>query len=101
MDYDEEILFLTSVGLENLVENFREEEIFINLFPELTDDNLKELGITTIGRRIKFRNDARNWIKQSKIEIVENAIEFPTIVENTIIEPEISENEEGLYLLEE
>ena len=93
MSYYEELQFLKSVSLEQCIEKFREEEICLNLMTDLTDDNLKYLGIVNIGQKIKFRIAAKNWIGKSINEtIVENTIVENTIVENTI--PERSEHEE-------
>ena len=62
LEYSQEIQFLKDQGLEHLIEKFRSEEIAINLFPFLSDDNLKELGILTIGARIRFCQSSQTWI---------------------------------------
>ena len=62
LEYSQRIQFLKEQGLEHLIEKFHSEEITINLFPFLSDENLKELGILTIGARIRFRQSAQTWI---------------------------------------
>jgi hypothetical protein len=58
-DYREEAQFLTSNGLQHLITKFFEEEISMIMMPQLTDEMLRELGITTIGARIRFRDAVR------------------------------------------
>ena len=72
LEYSQEIQFLKDQGLEHLIEKFRSEEITINLFPFLSDDNLKELGILTIGARIRFRQSAQTWIDKPVNAVTDN-----------------------------
>ena len=59
-NYREEEEFLVNCGLGHLVNRFREEEIDLNIMPRLGDDNLRELGLITMGSRIRFRDAATN-----------------------------------------
>jgi class 3 adenylate cyclase len=46
--------WLRQLGLERYEEAFRENEIDAEILPKLTADDLKDLGITTVGRRRKL-----------------------------------------------
>ena len=43
--------WLRSLGLERYEQAFRENEIDLRVLPELTADDLKELGVAAIGHR--------------------------------------------------
>ena len=43
--------WLRGLGLERYAETFRENEIDLRVLPELTADDLKELGVAAIGHR--------------------------------------------------
>jgi hypothetical protein len=43
--------WLRGLGLERYEQAFRENEIDLRVLPELTADDLKELGVTAIGHR--------------------------------------------------
>src|SRR5262247_3753942 len=43
--------WLRGLGLERYAEAFRENEIELRVLPELTADDLKELGVVAIGHR--------------------------------------------------
>jgi hypothetical protein len=43
--------WLRGLGLERYEQAFRENEIDLRVLPELTADDLTELGVTTIGHR--------------------------------------------------
>ncbi|MEM6407172.1 MAG: AAA family ATPase [Pseudomonadota bacterium] len=46
--------WLTELGLGDYVETFQENDIDWSIIPELTTDDLKDLGVTSIGLRRKF-----------------------------------------------
>src|SRR6201989_1885690 len=57
--------WLRSLGLERYEAGFRENEIDETVLPSLTEEHLKQLGITALGHRLKLldaiaalRNDA-------------------------------------------
>ena len=43
--------WLRGLGLEQYEQDFRENEIDLRVLPELTADDLKELGVVAIGHR--------------------------------------------------
>ena len=51
-NYIEETEFLTTNGLKHFTEKFQQEEISMEIMGQLTDEMLRELGISTIGARI-------------------------------------------------
>ena len=46
--------FLTNLGLEKYLASFEEHDIDADLLAELTSDDLKEIGITSLGHRKKI-----------------------------------------------
>jgi class 3 adenylate cyclase len=46
--------WLRELGLERYEEAFRENEIDAEILPKLTADDLKEIGVTTVGHRRKL-----------------------------------------------
>src|SRR6476619_5020959 len=46
--------WLRSLGLERYEAAFRENEIDETVLPSLTDEHLKELGVTALGHRLKL-----------------------------------------------
>lgn len=46
--------FLKSLQLEHLAEIFRKQEVTLKMIPELTHDNLKDMGISKFGHRHKL-----------------------------------------------
>ncbi|MBR0939163.1 SAM domain-containing protein [Bradyrhizobium jicamae] len=46
--------WLRSLGLERYEEAFRTNEIDATVLPRLTQENLKELGVTALGHRLKL-----------------------------------------------
>ena len=61
--YAEERRFLTTAGFVNLTENFQNEEVEICMVEELTNEDLRELGVHTIGARARLRAAAREWLQ--------------------------------------
>ena len=45
---------------------FREKEIGIEMIPDLTNDELRELGVLTIGGRARLRKEAKKWMEESR-----------------------------------
>ena len=43
--------WLRALGLERNAEAFRENDVSVELLPDLTADDLKDLGVTSIGHR--------------------------------------------------
>ena len=56
--------FLKDQGLQNLTETFVSEEIEVRHVNRLSDQNLIDLGIRTMGARIRIRSAATNWAPQ-------------------------------------
>ena len=46
--------WLRELGLERYEEAFRENEIDAEILPKLTADDLKDIGVTTVGHRRKL-----------------------------------------------
>jgi len=51
---------LEKIGLGKYAETFIREEIKLDMLPLLTDEHLKQLGINTIGARLKFKSYIRS-----------------------------------------
>ncbi len=48
------VVWLRSLGIERYEAAFRENEIDETVLLRLTDNNLKELGVTALGHRLKL-----------------------------------------------
>ena len=66
-------VWLRSLGLGKYEAAFRENEIDETVLPSLTHENLKELGVTAVGHRLKLldaiaalRNDASMQLHRSR-----------------------------------
>ena len=75
------VVWLRGLGLGKCEAAFRENEIDETVLPSLTDENLKELGVTALGHRLKLldaiaalRNDGT-----SKAPSVETATAAPSV----------------------
>ena len=55
LSYHDETEFLTEAGFPHLVDSFRSEEIIMRMMHRLSNLELTELGLTTMGARIRFR----------------------------------------------
>ena len=53
--------FLCGNGFDHLVSRFTEEEIEVRQIPSLTDHQLNDLGVRTIGARLRLRSAAQDW----------------------------------------
>ena len=56
--------FLTDNGLGHLKESFVEQEVEVRQLVGMSDQNLMELGVRTIGARMRIRSAATNWVPQ-------------------------------------
>ena len=54
--------FLEDQGLQELSAGFVSEEIEVSQLPSLPDDFLVQLGITTMGARLRLRSAATAWL---------------------------------------
>ena len=54
--------FLTDNGLGHLKESFVEQEVEVRQLVEMSDQNLMELGMRTIGARMRIRSAATNRV---------------------------------------
>ena len=54
--------FLTDNGLGHLKESFVEQEVEVRQLVGMSDQNLMELGVRTIGARMRIRSAATNWV---------------------------------------
>jgi hypothetical protein len=73
------VVWLRSLGLGKYEAAFRENEIDETVLPSLTHETLKELGVASIGHRVKLldaiaalRNEAGPGRKVHSTEIVQN-----------------------------
>jgi SAM domain (Sterile alpha motif) len=48
------VVWLRSLGLEKYEAAFRENEIDETVLPSLTEEHLKQLGVTALGHRVKL-----------------------------------------------
>ncbi|XP_065653846.1 protein bicaudal C homolog 1-like isoform X2 [Hydra vulgaris] len=55
----------SKLGLEQYTEAFQKEEVDLSTFMSLTDDDLKELGVSTFGARKKMSNAMKELNKRS------------------------------------
>ncbi len=51
--------WLRNLGLEEYERAFRENEIDETVLPSLTEEHLKELGVTAVGHRLKLPSLSR------------------------------------------
>ena len=47
--------FLKNQGLDHLLATFEEQDVTYDMLLELTDPNLRELGLITVGNRLNFK----------------------------------------------
>ena len=55
--------FLSNSGSQNLETNFVSEEIEVRHIPSLPDHLLAELGVRTMGARLRIRSAATQWLQ--------------------------------------
>ncbi|CAO3642457.1 unnamed protein product [Cunninghamella echinulata] len=81
-DVNQVCSWLESVGLENVVDIFVEQEITGDVLVELTMDTLKELGIAAYGRRYKVMTAINKLNSSRKKPTSHNTLEDIDEVEN-------------------
>ena len=59
---DDIVNFLEEQGLQELSEGFVSEEIEVEQLPTIPDDFLVQLGVTTMGARLRLRSSASTWL---------------------------------------
>ena len=59
---DDIVDFLEDQGLQELSAGFVSEEIEVSQLPSMPDDFLVQLGITTMGARLRLRSAATAWL---------------------------------------
>ena len=64
-NYREERRFLNSVGRGDCIAKFEMEEIELNHIPRLDNATLRELGVNTIGARLRLRDAAQDFLQGS------------------------------------
>ena len=62
LSYHDKTEFLTEAGFPHLVDSFRSEEIIMRMMHRLSNLELTELGLTTMGARIRFREAVESWV---------------------------------------
>ena len=62
LSYHDETEFLTEAGFPHLVDSFRSEEIIMRMMHRLSNLELTELGLTTMGARMRFREAVESWV---------------------------------------
>ena len=60
---------LNGQGLQNLTETFVAEEIEVRQLRQMSDQNLIELGVRTIGARMRLRSAATTWVQPEVIDL--------------------------------
>ena len=71
LSYHDETEFLTNAGFPHLVDNFQNEEIIVRMMTRLTNQELTELGLTTLGARMRFREAVESWIERGAAGVPE------------------------------
>ena len=66
---DDIVKFLEDQGLEELSAGFVSEEIEVWQLPSIPDDFLVQLGVTTMGARLRLRSAARAWLTQERGQV--------------------------------
>ena len=61
---DDIVDFLEDQGLQELSAGFVSEEIEVSQLPSMPDDFLVQLGITTMGGRLRLRSAAAAWLTE-------------------------------------
>ena len=66
---DDIVKFLEDQGLEELSADFVSEEIEVWQLPSIPDDFLVQLGVTTMGARLRLRSAATTWLTQERGQV--------------------------------
>ena len=62
LSYHDETEFLTDAGFPHLVDNFRAKKIIMRMMTRLSSQEMTELGLTTMGSRMRFREAVESWV---------------------------------------
>ena len=60
---DEVLRFLQEHGFENLGPSFVDQEVEVRQIPTMPDNLLLDLGVRTIGARLRIRSAASEWLQ--------------------------------------
>ena len=66
---DDLLDFLEDQGLQELSAGFVSEEIEVWQLPSIPDDFLAQLGVTTMGARLRLRSAATAWLTQERGQV--------------------------------
>ena len=77
--FEETSRFLTDNGLGHVSQQFVEEEIEVRQIPSLPDQVLADLGVRTVGARLRLRSAASQWVPNQVISILSLEISFVQI----------------------
>ena len=81
MGWEENVVkFLRDRGVENLTDRFIAEEIQIQQIPKITDEDLKILGVETIGGRMRIREAAAAWSQSEDDSSEDESWEWACVV---------------------
>ena len=62
--------FLTDNGFGHVSQQFVEEEIEVRQIPSLPDQVLADLGVRTVGARLRLRSAASQWVPNQVISFL-------------------------------
>ena len=66
---DDIVNFLEDQGLQELSAGFVSEEIKVWQLPSIPDNFLVQLGVTTMGARLRLRSAATAWLTQERGQV--------------------------------
>ena len=66
---DDIVNFLEDQGLEELSAGFVSEQIEVWQLPHIPDDFLVQLGVTTMGARLRLRSAATAWLTHERSQV--------------------------------
>ena len=74
--FEETSRFLTDNGFGHVSQQFVEEEIEVRQIPSLPDQVLADLGVRTVGARLRLRSAASQWVPNQVISFLSQEISF-------------------------
>ena len=77
--FEETSRFLTDNGFGHVSQQFVEEEIEVRQIPSLPDQVLADLGVRTVGARLRLRSAASQWVPNQVISFLSLEISFVQI----------------------
>ena len=77
--FEETSRFLTDNGFGHVSQQFMEEEIKVRQIPSLPDQVLADLGVRTVGARLRLRSVASRWVPNQVISFLSLEISFVQI----------------------